>query len=266
MDWARLSGVSGRWPWIGALGLAAGCIGFSVWIYTRQRRAVPRVWWGVMAALRIALLVAICLSLLQPTAVRRQNSEDGGIAILIDRSRSMSAIDTRDNPAEQVAAAAALNLFPARLRDEKLMALQDAAARLIPLLDETERTFAERQYVQLTEGASGVQADHFLDLQRRWRIAVLALGNDPTGVSLIDLVNHFDQPAWPERAKKKIDELMAHLGAQQRASDTNLYSQDAAVREACEELMRMTRLERAREAVSGVITQIPASVPIYGAF
>ena len=29
------------------------------------------------------MLVAICLSLLQPTAVRRQNSEDGGIAILL---------------------------------------------------------------------------------------------------------------------------------------------------------------------------------------
>ena len=41
----------------------------------------------------------------------------------------MSAIDTRDNPAEQVAAAAAPNLFPARLRDEKLMVLQDAAVR-----------------------------------------------------------------------------------------------------------------------------------------
>jgi hypothetical protein len=259
-------GVSGRWPWMCVAGLALACIALSILIYVRQARAVPRFWWIVMLILRMAALVAICLSMLQPTAVRLVNPDAGGVAILIDRSRSMSAIDTGDEPAEQVATAAALNLFPAALRDEKAFAQQDAIAKLVPLLDETRQILAEQEYAELTQRGSTASSNRVSDLQQKWRIATGPLAGEPSAAALIDLVNHFDQPAWPEQAQKKIHELLANLAAQQRTADMNLYSQNSVARQACGKLISMSRIERARAAIGRVIGQISISTPIYGAF
>jgi hypothetical protein len=257
-------GVSGRWPWMCVAGLALACVALSILIYARQARIVPRFWWIVMLILRMTALLAICLSMLQPTAVRPVNSDTGGVAILIDRSHSMSSIDTGDDPAEQVATAAALNLFPAALRDKKAFAQRDAIAKLIPLLDETRQILAELQYVELTQHESVASSNRISDLQQKWRIATESLASEPSAVALIDLVNHFDQPAWPEQAQKKIDELLANLAAQQRAADTILYSQNLVVRQACGKLIAMSRLGRARAAIGRVIGEIPAATPVYG--
>lgn len=81
--------------WAAVLGVAIACLIMVALVYARTASAVPRIWAIVMVGLRCAALLAICLSLLQPIAVHTlAPSELGGIAILIDGSRSMGAIDS----------------------------------------------------------------------------------------------------------------------------------------------------------------------------
>jgi hypothetical protein len=220
-----------------------------------------------MIALRCSALLAICLSILQPTAVRPQRpDESGGVAILIDRSASMASIDTGAAPAEQVATADALNLLPPEARSRKWLALRRRVEQLVPLLEKARRAAAELQYARLMDQSAQAQERRLNEAAEQLQNACRALSQQPPTQSLADLSNHINQPHWAEQARKKIDATLANLTEAQRASDEILYQKNPSVRAACAKLLTTPRLERARLAVADVVRQLPASVPIYGGF
>jgi hypothetical protein len=257
--WGTTSGAA----WIMIIGLALACIFLSIWIYNQHARAIPRVWWSIMLILRIAALLAICFILLKPTAVRSEQADaKTPIAILIDRSASMSALDTGDPPAQQIAIAAALKIFPPSWRDDHFLKLQQKVEPLIALLDDTRRALAERQYARLMNNSAQSST---ADFSSRWQKALDLPGDEPLVSPLKNLSDGIDQPNWPEQAQKNIEAVLSNLSAAQRTSDNRLFEQNAAVREACAKLSTLTRFDRARAAIQPFISDLPSTTPIYAA-
>jgi hypothetical protein len=95
-----LRGVAPLVAWsILGVGAIAG-LGLIVFLYRRTLRRIaagPRV---VLAALRVALLLAVCFVLANPSRVERPSREkkaDGRrLAVIVDRSASMDAVDNRN--------------------------------------------------------------------------------------------------------------------------------------------------------------------------
>lgn len=260
-------GIQSRAAWIAVILLAVACVLASVWIYRKQGPTIPQFWRDLMASLRAAALVAICISLLQPTAVRPLRSDEaGGVAILIDQSKSMSAIDSADLPAEQVAAADALHLLPTSARDQKIETVRYQVEQIIPLLDEIRRATAERQYAMLIDQSAQGQHQTLDDLATRLRTAAEKVAQEPMAHSLADLPQRIDSPQRLNQARKKVDTVLSDLTRAQRTSDDNLYRDNPDVRKACQSLASMNRLERAKLATNEIVAQLPPSVPIYGGF
>src|SRR4051812_29646081 len=100
--------------------VAAMCCALAVaWLYPAQVRGLRQPVRWALPALRGAALVVLVLSMLKPVAVQPiTGREPGAVAVLVDRSRSMSAKETGRTPAERVELAASLGRLPSGTRSE----------------------------------------------------------------------------------------------------------------------------------------------------
>ncbi len=83
------------------LGVAAiGGLALIVFLYRRTLRRVPPASRVLLTALRIALLLALCILLANPSRVRRPGNdhkkEQRHLAVIVDRSASMDSVDNRN--------------------------------------------------------------------------------------------------------------------------------------------------------------------------
>lgn len=143
---------TGSWPWWLVIPLALMLIGFSVWVYQRQR--VSRPLNRILPVLRGIAIFLLMLSLLQPVLARFFTEvKRGEVLVLVDNSGSMSVAD-RYEPARAIEVAWHLGRFPGKLRytgflDEDRM--QEWAEIFVPLKNEPVRLR------DLTLAADGVQ-------------------------------------------------------------------------------------------------------------
>ncbi|HWB53630.1 MAG TPA: hypothetical protein VG722_05535, partial [Tepidisphaeraceae bacterium] len=262
-----LWGATGRPAWIGVFVLCVALTVFTLWNYRDQGPAVPRLWRILMIAFRCIALLAICFSILQPTAVRPESpDETGGVGVLIDYSHSMAAIDTGNNSGEQVATADALNLIPSHTRSHQWLDLRQRVERVLPLLEETRRAAADLRYARLVDQSVRSQELRLDESAARLRAACLGLSEQPITKSLADLTRGINQPNWSEQAQKEVEGVLNRLAQAQQTSDEKLYQENPVVRADCKKLSAMSRLERTRLAVDNVIAQLPESVPVYAAY
>jgi uncharacterized membrane protein len=84
------------WRWLLSGGLLAALI--FLWSYHRARGTAGRRWRGFLFALRLLVFGAVVWCLLDPQRVRKDESfEPGGVAVLLDTSRSMGWADETES-------------------------------------------------------------------------------------------------------------------------------------------------------------------------
>ena len=249
-------------------------------IYPVQLRAINPRWQWVLPLARVMAIVAIVVSILQPTLVReRTQQEHGALIVLLDRSASMGIADSRLTPAQRVALADAVGSLPDGARQagapESLRSIRDLRRRV----DAAVRAGSDLEYARLTDRQVQRRSEDF-----EASIAEVAGSADELAKSLVkvalpDAIKSKLQvlqksPAPAERAawRKDISELLGPLEQaleqKQAESDAALYAKDAAVRQAADKTAAESRLQLAEQAIvnekSGLLRQLPPEVPLYG--
>lgn len=257
-----LWGVTNPWAIGGVVLLGLFCIFWVFWIYRGQGPAVRRFWIWLMMGLRAAALVAIVLVILRPSAVRPERADEAGaVAILIDCSKSMSAIDTGDPPARQVAVADALGLLPPAIRPVESVQLLQQLEKLILLLDQTQRAKSELQYAELTDNGVSRARSRFNELTEKLKTGEAQL---PASVVLPKSLPPSGDSNFLTDTRAAMERLIAQATAAQHRQDQDLFNTNPDVRNTCLKLSAMSRLARARLAVRQFVQQLPPKVPIYG--
>src|SRR2546423_99741 len=110
-------------PWMlpVAIAVAAVVLAALLAIYPGQLRDRRDKWRWSPPALRGVVIVALAITMIQPAVLRpRTAKQQGTIAILVDRSASMSVSDRGRSPAELVSLAGGLGLLPSGARKESV--------------------------------------------------------------------------------------------------------------------------------------------------
>jgi hypothetical protein len=241
--------------------LAMVCI--VLWLYPPQVRFISRPWRWVLPALRIAALSALALSVLKPVVTRaRESDRRDALVVLIDRSRSMSVVDTSRSPADYVALADGLGLLPGNVRNdpvagmeaaiaslrldaEKLLAAQNDA-KLAALDDNRQnetRIKLDQTNLQYKSSLSSLQLRSEM-FPRESLIFTAIAGLDETGGELSD-------ESWNRTMRSRFDQVEHALAEMRAAADAELYQSNEQVKAACDQIASASRLDIARLALSG---------------
>src|SRR5437016_380962 len=107
-------------PWLMTL-IFAVATGLIVWLYRAQQKIASRRLVGALTAIRILLVAAMFVLLLQP-AVRwvHRSSSAGTLWLMLDGTGSMATTDPQSTPTERLRWAEALEYLPADARPVKL--------------------------------------------------------------------------------------------------------------------------------------------------
>jgi hypothetical protein len=231
-----------------------------LFIYPAQLRQIPaRVRW-LLPTLRILAVFAIGLSILRPVVTRpRVASERAPVVVLFDNSASMGVIDSNRAPAEWVAIAAAMGKLPADARDKQLDAVQGGCDRISTQAEDVIRARAELDYARLAgRGVDAAQSrlDQAIgDMQSTARDTVKesasmkATALDRTLGYLVRVPAGVDRNAWLDRIRERARAAAMFAEQARNASDAQLFSRDAAVRDACQPLRSLSRLRLSESTV-----------------
>ncbi|HZZ41365.1 MAG TPA: hypothetical protein VFE58_00370 [Tepidisphaeraceae bacterium] len=269
--------VWGAWtylPVIGAAGIA--CAGIAVTAYQKQLRGSGWLWRWSVPALRVMALLAILGSGLRPSVWRPVPAgEQGGIVVMWDDSASMSVTDSSWTPAELVPLADGLGELPTgQLRwpgGEWNRELKD----LLPVIDEAARAASELEYARVA--GRSVEAAQARALRAREALVAACRKLSLRARSLPGKIRE-TVVAWSAEVGKEIDakgrsvwgELRSDVDAamkltdeHQKQTDAALYAANARVREVCDGLGRLSRIELAQLATEKSLrSKIPADVPV----
>lgn len=274
-----------RLPAVAALvaALAAG-----VWLlYSRQARGLPARWRWVLRGLRLAALVALALSMLQPAARRaRTAAEQGAIVVLVDRSRSMGICDTQRSKAQLVALADGLGRLPAGTRAGAADALIADVREAQRLLDDLAQAQADLDFLALsgkeTQAATARRTEAAAKLMAAAQELAEQRGapkirNSALAAPLVDLQeslkiigakNPAREAARAELLRPKLESIADASVALQTSADQELYTKNPRVRAVCDELAHLTRLGLAEQALArpdtGILWRLPTPIPVYG--
>jgi hypothetical protein len=265
------------WPFAAA-GTVLLLLGMA-WLYPAQLRYVALPWRWLLPALRTLALMALLLAVLKPVAVRLATPEErGAVAIIVDRSRSMSIVDNSRSDAELVQLAGAIGRLPAGARMKAapgvgtdLEALQRAVLRVRSAQDDLDfatisgRDIGQRRddlrhaiddYAQTAHGlASRADATSDADLRR----TLTALNDVPSAQAA-------DQ--WKQRIPRQLNAAAEALAKFRSAFDQHLHDSDPQVRQACDELATLSRLQLIQRALSdpstGLIPRLAGKAPVVG--
>lgn len=232
-----------------------------VWFYRSQLSpSQARARW-MLPALRAVALGTLVLAFLQPQIVTPVGDlPPGAVAILVDQSRSMSAVDSTWSDAELVELAAALGALPEGARPSAMSDLRDAVQELIPIAQEIERSLSEERYARLAGRGIEAAERHVREAQNELRRRVSDLA--PTALDpLSGMIWLIDNPDASER----ISDVISRIDQLQAEADGELYQQNPMVREVCAMLAQSSRRElvsRALEGDAGLISRLSLDRPV----
>src|SRR5688572_22617087 len=156
-----------------AVAMAAVMAAAVLWLYPPQTLGVPRGWRWAMPALRALAAAALTIAIVQPIVLRpRTTARQGAVVLLVDRSRSMSAIDRDRSPAELVALAGGLGALPPAARQEAAPGLRERLESIRLLADQLTRARSEADYAALSGRGAVAAAARVREVTERLRAAV----------------------------------------------------------------------------------------------
>ena len=257
---------------------AAGLLVLVALLYRRQARALPGRWRWLLPALRVLALVALVISIARPVLTRpREAEERGTILVLVDRSLSMSVADmtpaTDAGRAQLVALADLLGRLPPAARAGAGQ-VSDEAHALLAAADEATTARNELDFARMS-GRTTKQAEQRLaaalaNLQQ----AALRAGEKSADLGnvrkqLQSLANSVerarqnpDVPKFAAEARKWADAMLNS----QMSFDLRLYQRDEQVRQICDELSKLTRIQVVEQALlapkRGLVARLKPGSPL----
>ncbi len=258
--------------------IAAGLVFIVVlWLYPPQVRLLPARFRWILPGLRVLALLALASAILRPVMIRpRTASEQGAIAVIVDSSKSMSVVDSGRTPAQLVALADAMGQLPPDTRATQLSQMIQSWMALRPLVEDLALARTALDYAKLT--GQGVES-----AQQRVRTSGAAMASAlkvfaaesasiPPGTKLSEVIKQVHENLGLEEASATgaLRTDVQHLGdiirQQQVARDEQSYQTNPAVREACDELSRMSRFDLVQRLLlrpkTGLLARLGAEAPI----
>jgi hypothetical protein len=263
-----------------AVGVAAVVAAAVLWLYPPQTLGLSRSWRLAMPLLRALAAAALALAIVQPIALRpRTPDREGAVVLLVDTSRSMSAVDRGRTPAELVALAGGLHALPPAARQEAAPGLRGRLDVMRTLLDQLARARSEAEYANLSGHGVAAAEARVHDAGERLRAALEAVGVPPaqTGGELGQRVAALRQmpAALDDSALRAIRANVvatdAALTRAQAQLDETLFNQNPYIRDAAARLGQMSRADLVEMGLSrggggggGVIAELSKSAPVFG--
>jgi hypothetical protein len=248
--------------------------------YRAQVRGLSwRVRW-ILPTLRTLAMSAVVLSVLRPVVTRRRiSSERAPVAIVFDDSRSMGVVDSARTPAELVGIADALGKLPAEANDQQTRSIQADCDQLSDKADEVARARSELDYARLS--GRGVEiAQQRLDravgdLQSSARLALGKVSASMKNSSLerslaylarVPSVN--DRQSWLDHVRDRARSLASAAEQMRFGRDAELYRNDPAVRDACQMVAELSRLQLCEavvfDAQAGLLQRLGLETSVLG--
>lgn len=247
--------------WLTALAIVA-TLTAVVWLYRPQVRPLPAPWWWLLLALRTFALGVLALSILRPTLVRPEASDERGVvAVVIDQSQSMSVVDTARTPAQLVQMAAALGWVPRESRPATLDELRQRVTGLRRSADEVVRAYSEREYARLAGRGSESAEQHLQD--RRQALAdslAQALSSARSSPPMQPLAQILEQiklespdapDVWGREVAAHIEQVVEQIDQMQSSADEQLYRSNDEVHRIADELAALSRIQVVQRALNG---------------
>jgi len=244
------------------LAILAGAVALTWWLYPSQVSSLSRRWRWLLPMLRAGAMGALAISLLQPSVIRpRTDAERGPLLVLVDNSRSMSVSDTGRSPAQLIALASALGQLPSGVRDETAASLQADADQIATLADAIARQRSELDYARLAgRGVAAAQARLDENVEQLRALARSAAGKLSTlpsagvaheAMTLLSQSARPDFDAWLEALPSRVQSAVAAIEHARTLADEQLFRDDPAVHEVCQDLSHQSRLDLAMTAITG---------------
>ncbi len=258
-----------------AMGLVALLAATVVWLYPPQTRGVPRRWRWAMPVLRGLAVAALAAAVAQPIVLRpRSKSKQGPIALLIDRSHSMSVVDRQRTPAELVSLAAGLGVLPANVRSEASGGMRVRLEHVRALTDQLLRARNEAEYARIAGRGLAAAAARVRDATEQLRIALTDFPAADKSQQQTELAARLAElksipPALDEPAVRALgaalDAAARALGNAQTQEDEKLFQTNAVVRSICTSLREQSRaqlLETGLSQPNGMLAGLPVGAPL----
>jgi hypothetical protein len=267
----------GLWP----VALAAGIVSFAAiaWLYPAQLRGAG-LWGWTVPLFRGMAVSLVAVSLLKPVVLRPKTVEQrGALVFLVDCSRSMGVIDSGRSHAEQVALAAALGRLHPQQRSRVAASLVAEIDQAEAIAREVGSAISDLDYARVTGREVAEKENHLHEQTSRFTQAARALAarasEFPTASDLsrelrdLSAVSPDDgREGWAEQMKTRINKLRSAAVAFGSQADEELYKSDASVRQICEQVSRLSRLDLAEAALlrpdEGVIARQHSESPNIG--
>jgi hypothetical protein len=268
------------------LGVVAGSVAI---FYGHYARTLSAPWRWLLPGLRAAALGALAVSILQPVLIREKSTEEqGAVLVLFDRSMSMSAHDrelTANTPdrgrvvGQLVAIADGLGKLAGTSQSRAMADVHRDIRQLELLAEDVARTHREVEYARLSgREPRDAQQRHdrsvsdFQSAITRAQVGAKALKPAPRPAMVNQLAeiaksirpgNNREQ--WLRNVRQLINNAVAAAERSQDAINEELYRTDPQVKQACDELSRMSRFDLSWEAASrsgGLFTGLERNAPI----
>jgi len=259
----------------GSLAAAIIVICAVIWLYRSQLRMLPAPWNWLVPGLRIAAVCVLIGALLKPVIVRlRDPWEEGAVVLLIDRSRSMSVIDSHRSVAQRIALADALGLLPAGLRPIVSNDLRTRAEALPPMVDAIAAARSELEYAQLSGRGTEAANNRLRGATAAFVSAADALRSDAAnrakGGKFVEACNDMIQLSdsaanrrgdWIRTLRQRVEAVVNAASEFQNAADEQLYRTSAQARDAANEIGAESRLALVNRAISDPVAGVVANLP-----
>ncbi|MGE5611373.1 MAG: hypothetical protein ACM359_19140, partial [Bacillota bacterium] len=258
-------------------------------LYTEQVRTLGRPWQWVLPTLRGAALAAVAVSILRPVITRDKTAqEEGAVVVLLDRSMSMGALDRLLPPksadysrrlSQLMGLADDLRLLPEGVRSKSINEVSESLKHLDSLSEDIARARREVDYARLS-GREPQSAQSRLDQAVS---AFVAAAKDAqhaaqamnTTRAVIDHLAQLAKPPKPEDREQWIRNLptivqqaRAPAEASQSEIDQKLYLANDRVRNTCDQLSGLSRLNLSWLAIAGgnrsLLAQLDSKTPVVG--
>jgi hypothetical protein len=234
-----------------------------LWLYRPQVTELNGGWRALLPMLRVIAVLALAASLVKPVAVRPASaSERGVVAVLVDRSKSMSVTDTSRSTAQLVALADALGMLPGGARTDAQSGMAAAIDRLGRLAAEVNSALDDLDYARVSGREIQLRQAHAGQAIADYSHAATALSAraesiDPEAelnrrLSDLSLAPPPEaRQAWKTDVPARIARAADALSAYQSAADEQLYQTREDVRSACMKVAQLSRLGLVQEALMG---------------
>jgi hypothetical protein len=250
-------------------------VALVIGIYWPQMRSARGPWRWVPPSLRGIALVLLAISVIRPVIVRPRNpGERGAIVLLIDRSPSMGVVDTGRTPSQLVALAQGMQMLPRGIRPKDSLRLEDAPDTLRAIVADLFLARGQLDYARIAGQSTDIAEKRLAEIAQRAQKLADDLADFPKinelAYELADLVAQIDTAAdqWAKQLGDLNNSLSAEIAKAQTDSDNDLYRSNDAVRDACDALSGMTRLQIVDRALSSqpgnVLAKLMEQAPVFG--